>query len=151
MYIILNYSDYNVEFPHLYRIPAFICNQTENLRTAPVAIHYWQCGTGKYLLCFDAFDPSYKITCAIYTRLFAMSKQFVNFPIVALWSLVLLLLSIKPYADSSKPLNTKDFYKQIYSNVCPSGELSCLREVLMGSFQLSLPRNRGEKVGFKSV
>ena len=50
-------------------------------------------------------------------------------------------------ADNSQPLNTRDFYRQIYSNVCPSGEISCLREVITSSFQLSLPRNRGEKVG----
>jgi hypothetical protein len=71
----------------------------------------------------------------------------INFPIIVLWSLVLLFISIKSScADVSKPLNTKDFYKQIYSNVCPSGELSCLREVMTSSFQLSLPRNRGGKV-----
>lgn len=77
-----------------------------------------------------------------------MSKQFINFHSVVLWSLVSIFLSVKlTRGDASQPLSTKDFYKQIYSNVCPSGELSCLREVITSSFQLSLPRNMGEKVG----
>lgn len=51
------------------------------------------------------------------------------------------------YAIDDEPLNTRDFYRQIYSDVCPSGKLSCLREIMTSSFQLSLPRTTVDKVG----
>ena len=76
-----------------------------------------------------------------------MLKQFLNFAVV-IFSIIMIFYSEKLFcAGNNQPLNTRDFYKQIYNNVCPSGEMSCLREIITSSFQLSLPRNRGGKVG----
>ncbi|XP_028417038.1 transmembrane prolyl 4-hydroxylase-like [Dendronephthya gigantea] len=81
-----------------------------------------------------------------------MSKQFLDIPDIRFWVLVSILHStMLSCADHIQPLSTKDFYKQIYGNVCPSGELSCLREVMTNTFQMSLTRKQKEKVGMQET
>ena len=77
-----------------------------------------------------------------------MSKENIHRRISTLSVTIVFIINYKCcFGDATTaPLSTKDFFKQIYGNVCPSGELSCLREVMTESYQLSLARISGVKV-----